>query len=143
MVDFMLKDFIDWDVMMALERYAGSHTRNLSGLFLHSQVIAEATEGDYSGSDGMVYLFTPPNPGAPAKIVLLSDYFGSCSGCDSWEDATDKDFKALMIAIANNARMFDSIEECIEYLESGDKGYEFEDLSDDLIKELKEVKIKV
>ena len=44
---------------------------------------------------------------------MINTYYGSCTGCDCWEDAKDKYFRTLCINIANNARMFDTIEDAI------------------------------
>jgi len=110
----MMADFINWEIMLDKDktyRHAGSHVSQLSNLFIDSHVIASECDDDYTGSDSVVYLFAPPNPDVEPKVVLVTDYFGSCGGCDVWEDIEDSDLKELLVAIANNARLFDSFEE--------------------------------
>jgi hypothetical protein len=118
MSDFMLKDYINWQMMLNTDitpRYAGSHVGQYSNLFEHSSVIANYTSGDYDGQDILVYLFAPPEPNVPCKVVAITDYFGSCGGCDGWEDISDEDLRTMLISIANSARMFDTIDEAIEF----------------------------
>ena len=116
-------DVIDWEVMLdekKTPRYAGSHVDQLSNLFLDSEVIASSYDDDYQGADCMVYLFAPPNPKIDPKIVIITSYFGSCSGCDSWEDAGDEDLRELLTAMVNNARIFGSFDKTIKFLDEID-----------------------
>lgn len=136
-------DFIDWKTMLdpdVTKRYAGSHVEHLSNLFLHSQMIASETSGDYQGYDVVVILFTPPIPHVDPKIIIVSDYYGSCSGCDAWEDASDESLKKLLISISNNARLFDTFDETIKYLQSitREEQYELFPFKDNLIKQVTE-----
>lgn len=112
----MLKDFLDWNRIMKAEgRSAGGHSEILDCLFKDSVVLASHIDDDYQGKTGYVYIVH--NFINFAKIVVVSDYFGSCSGCDVWEDASDEDIRDLCIQLANNAHMFDSINEAIEFLD--------------------------
>ena len=40
----------------------------------------------------------------------MTDYYGSCSGCDCWEDATDEDAKKQVLDLVNGARVLGSLE---------------------------------
>ncbi len=81
-----------------------------------------------------------------AKIVIVSDYFGSCSGCDGWEDADDETVRNMCIQLANNSHMFDSLKEAVDFLkmvvESEDSAYwDLRNLAGPLIIELEKVKL--
>ncbi|MBD3406183.1 MAG: hypothetical protein GF411_08720 [Candidatus Lokiarchaeota archaeon] len=115
-----MADFINWEVMLDREwtpRNSGDHVAQLSNLFVDSQVLASNTEGSYQGSDALVFLFAPPNPDLQPKLVLITDHFGSCSFCDAWENSNDKTIRELLISIANNAKLFDSFDEIIKFLD--------------------------
>lgn len=115
----MMADFIDWKTMLdesITPRTAGSHVDHLSKMFVNSHMIAHHSDGNWSGWDAVVILFAPPNPALKPKIVLITDHFGSCSGCDVWDEVSDRTLKELLISIANNARTFDSFEEIDNFL---------------------------
>lgn len=44
-------------------------------------------------------------------VVIMTDYYGSCSGCDSWEDASDDEARTMVTGIVTSARVFASVEE--------------------------------
>jgi hypothetical protein len=113
---WMLKDCLDWDRIMKTQRYAGGHTGVMDVLFKNSHVLTSHVEDDYSGTVGYVYLIYDFH--SIAKIVVISDSFGSCSGCDSWEDSSDEDARNLCIQLANNAHLFDSIQEAVTFLKN-------------------------
>jgi len=152
----MMANYINWEVMLDQDqtsRCTGSHVGQLSNMFLDAQVIASECDDDYQGADCVVFLFAPPNPDIDPKIVIVNDYFGSCSGCDMWEDSDDESLRELLVAIANNARLFDSFDEAIKFLDEiikkmdDNKPYgEYYDLqkhSRSLCKQLKEAEIKI
>ena len=107
----MLKDRLDWQRIMVQPRYAGGHEEVMKVLFKDAEVIARYIEDDYQGAEGFVYRLKDTG-----EIVVVSDSFGSCSGCDSWEGATDEEARRLCIELANNAHVFASIEEAIRFL---------------------------
>lgn len=113
MMAAMLKDRLDWERIMAQPRYAGGHKEVMEVLFRDSEVIAGYVERNWQGCEGFVYRLHDTG-----EIVIVSDYFGSCSGCDSWEGATDGDARRLCIGLANNAHVFASIQDAIRFLES-------------------------
>ena len=98
---------------MKAPRGAGGHSEVMDVLF-KGQVLAEFIEPDYQGKLGYVYLVYDFQNFA--KIVIVSDYFGSCSGCDAWDTSTDEDVKAMCVQLANNAHTFDSVNAAIEFL---------------------------
>lgn len=113
----ILSDFIDWEFAMDQgHRSAGPKIEVISGLFEHTHLIASHEEGSYHGSVCVVLLFAPPNPNIDPKVLLITDHFGSCGGCDVWDGAGDDTVKELVISIANNARQFDSFDDLIQFL---------------------------
>lgn len=144
----MLKDFLDWDRIMKANRNSGGHSDVMEVLFINGIVLGHVSSNDYQGNLGYAYLVYDFNH--VAKIVLISDSYGSCSGCDQWEDASDADVRQLCTGLANDAHAFDSIEEAIEWLrkEAVEDGafYEWRELGDqlanELTKKLEEIKKK-
>jgi len=55
------------------------------------------------------------------RFAIYNDYYGSCGGCDSWEDATDAEVKYMCINLANGAYVFQSLEDVIEFLSTTEK----------------------
>lgn len=115
MLNPMLKDLIDWPNVMKQPRCAGGHSDIMENLFADAEILARYREDDWQGQQGYIYLVWHETD--YAKIVLITDYFGSCSGCDSWEDASDDDIKASCETLANNAKIFDSVEEAKDFLQ--------------------------
>lgn len=105
-----LQQLIDWENIMKMPRYAGGHDEQMQGLFKDSKVIGHWNEGDYQG---MVATCVQLPDG---RFVIYNDYYGSCSGCDSWEDASDQEVKSMCINLANGAYIFQSLEDVKEYL---------------------------
>jgi len=137
-----MSDFIDWETMLddsKTMRSSGSKIDQLSRMFLHSHMIASDSSGDYQGEDTVVILFTPPIPDTDPKIIIISSYYGSCSGCDSWEDANDKNMKEILESLANNARLFDNFEDTIKYLESVTQAeqYDLYPIKDKLLEQIR------
>jgi len=46
--------------------------------------------------------------------VIYNDYYGSCSGCDSWENANDEEVEYMCKNLANSAYIFENIFGTIE-----------------------------
>lgn len=144
--NFMLKDLLNWPVIMKQPRTAGGHTEILDYLFTNCAVLAKATTGGYQGEIGYVYLVYAGQEFA--KIVVISDYYGSCNGCDSWEDACDESVKEMCTQLANNAHMFDTVDEAIKFLRDQvpeDEGahWDLHNLSASLVIELEETRKKI
>ena len=108
----MLKDIINWDVVMTQPRTAGGHQEIMDKLFINAEVLAKHVQNDYQGELGYVYQLEDK------RVVITNDYFGSCSGCDAYEDSTDEQLRNLCIQLANNSRTFENIPEAMNFLRS-------------------------
>lgn len=113
--DDSLQKLIDWESIMGMSRYAGGHDEQMQGLISGAVVIGHWNEGDYQG---MVATCIKLPDG---RFAIYNDYYGSCSGCDSWEDATDEEVKNMCIGLANGAYVFNTIEDVKEYLSSAEE----------------------
>jgi hypothetical protein len=105
-----LQSQINFDYIMTLERYAGGHDDQMMSLFVDSKVIGHWNEGDYQG---MVATCVQLKDG---RFAIYNDYYGSCSGCDSWEGASDSDVIALCKDLADGAYIFNSLDDVKEFL---------------------------
>jgi len=112
MADYMLNEKLNWEEIMKAPRVAGGHEDVMRVLFTGARVIAEWIESDYQGSEAFAYALSN------GDVAILTDYFGSCSGCDSWEDAGDESVRHLCSTLANNAKIFGSGIEAFEYCHS-------------------------
>lgn len=146
-METMLKDFLDWDRILKQRGSAGGHTEIMEVLFINGIVLGSVSTNDYQGYVGYAYLVYGWTH--TAKIVVISDSYGSCSGCDGWEDAGEADLRQLCTNLANDAHSFDSVEEAIEWLmkaKDDSAYYEWrelgEKLANELSKKLEEIKQK-
>lgn len=112
-----MKDLIDWDQVMKMERRAGGHDDQMKGLFENSEVVAHWNEGDYQG---MVATCVKLPDG---EYALYNDFYGSCGGCDSWEDATDEEVVNMCKSLANSAYIFNNLEDVKEFLSNKSEVY--------------------
>lgn len=121
----MLVQAIDWPTVMAAPRSAGGHQEVMRAIFgSNAEVIAECDEGTYEGSVAFAYSF--PCGG----YCLITDSYGSCSGCDSWEDASDDAAHNMITSLVSSARFFadlDGLREFIKRMGVEDEGYGGED----------------
>lgn len=147
METMMLKDFLDWDRILKQRGSAGGHSEIMDVLFINGIVLANVSTNDYQGYVGYAYLVYGYTH--TAKIVVISDSYGSCSGCDGWEDADEKSIRQMCTNLANDAHMFDSIEEAIDWLiKAKDDATYYEwhelgaNLANELTKKLAEIKQK-
>jgi hypothetical protein len=105
-----LLDLINWDAVLAAPRYAGGHSDVMAAIFEgNAKVLCHYTENDYQGTLAIAYQF--PDGG----VAIVTDYFGSCSGCDSWEDASDDSARLMVTSLVTSARLFDTVEEAREF----------------------------
>lgn len=113
-----LQALIDWETIMPLPRYAGGHDEQMKLLFKGAVLIAHWNEGDYQGK--VATLVRLPD----GRAALYNDYYGSCSGCDSWEGADDATVRAMCIDLANGAYVFPDPGKALAWVErtmSGEK----------------------
>lgn len=116
-----LVDRINWDAIIPLPRYAGGHDEQMKNLLKDVTIIAHWNEGDYQG---MVATCVQLND--TKEVVIYNDYYGSCSGCDAWEDATDDEVREMCRQLATGAYIFKSLEDCLEFLAEGDTETSFD-----------------
>ena len=96
---------IDWDAVMSAPRYAGGHIEVMRALFgENADVLGEYVENDYQGDESFAYRIK-----SSGEILIAIDSFGSCSGCDAWEDSTDDDARHMVHEIVQNARVFPNV----------------------------------
>lgn len=100
-----MQNLIDWSAIMPMSRSAGGHDDQMQALFKGAKVLAHWNEGDYQGEVATAVQL------ADDRFAWYQDSYGSCSGCDSWEDADDEAVRALCIDLANSARVFDTYQE--------------------------------
>jgi len=113
-----LLEKINWTVVLAAPRYAGGHDEVMQSIFEGSaEVLNHYNEGDYQGTVATAFVF--PDGG----VVIITDYYGSCSGCDSWEDASNEEARAMVTGLVTSARVFDNVEDARAFCE-GDKSAE-------------------
>ena len=105
-----MQALINWDGIMEMDRWAGGHDEQMKGLFKNAEVFGHWNEGDYQGM--VATCVKLPN----GKYAIYNDYYGSCSGCDAWEDASDENVKSMCIDLANGAYIFESIEDVKAFL---------------------------
>jgi hypothetical protein len=109
-----MQKLIDWDAIMPLNRRPSGHDEHMQQLFKGATVIGHWNEGDYQG---VVATCVKLEDG---RYAIYNDYYGSCSGCDSWSGADDDSVQKLCIDLANGAYVFQCYDDVIEFLESGE-----------------------
>lgn len=105
-----IKDQVDWQKVMSAPGYAGGHEEVMKSLFGdNAKVIAEYIEDDYQGTEAFAYEFPD------GTVAILTDYFGSCSGCDSWEDSSDEDARKMIESLVHSTRIFPAKQQAAEW----------------------------
>lgn len=107
---------IDFDKIMPLPRCSGGHDEQMQNLIKNSKVIAHWNEGDYQGDVATCIQLLDTN-----EYVIYNDSYGSCSGCDSWEDADDKQARHMCIQLASTAKIFPTLQKLVSFLYSKSK----------------------
>lgn len=101
---------IDWQTALAAPRYAGGHEEVMRAIFGdRAEVIAEYTEDNYQGDCAFAYAFKD------GGFCVITDSFGSCSGCDAWEDSSTDAARNMIGSLVSSARFFETLEECQEF----------------------------
>ena len=101
---------VDWTMALSAPRYAGGHEEVMGAIFgSKTKVIAEWHEDDYQGSIAFAYEFDD------GTVGIVTDSFGSCSGCDSWEAATDVEARNMITEIVTSMRLFKDKDSAREY----------------------------
>ena len=130
-----LQKQIDWHNIMKMERYAGGHDDQMRGLFKNVTVIGHYNDGDCQGRVATCVRF---DKGVfKGKYAIYNDYYGSCSGCDAWEGATDEEVKSMCVNLSNSAYIFKSLDAVKAFLGSvDDYRHDWHGLSKDLLSEI-------
>lgn len=110
-----LQKQIDWKNIMEMPRYAGGHDDQMQGLFKGAEVIGHYNEDDYQGQVATCVKLKD------GRYAIYNDWYGSCSGCDAWEDANDEDVKNMCIGLANSAYVFKTLDDVKEFLSGFNK----------------------
>lgn len=123
-----LQKQIDIENILKMPRYAGGHDDQMKGLIKGAKVIAHYNEGDYQGT--VATCIKIPS----GEFILYNDFYGSCSGCDAWEDASDENIIKMCNDLVYDSLIFDTLEEVKIYLskETFDK-YSWEKASKQLL----------
>lgn len=105
-----IADLVNWEAVLGQPRYSGGHVEPMRAIFQGAaEVVAEWVEDDYQGSEAFAYRFQD------GSIAIVTDYFGSCSGCDSWEDADDDEVRRMIGSLVNSARVLPSAAEAVAW----------------------------
>ena len=105
-----LQNQINWEEIMSMSRYAGGHDEQMQSLFVGTEVIGHYNEEDYQGQVATCVKLLS------GEYAIYNDYYGSCSGCDAWEDASDEDVKKMCIDLSNSAYIFETLDDVKEFL---------------------------
>jgi hypothetical protein len=107
-----LSDQVDIENLLKMDRYAGGHDEQMKDLIKGAKTIGHWNEDDYQGS--VATCVELPN----GEFAIYNDYYGSCSGCDSWEDAEDEDVKKMCHDLATGAYVFKTLDDVKTFLSS-------------------------
>ena len=91
--------------LLKMPRYAGGHDDQMQGLIKDAKVIGHWNEGDYQGSVATCIKVIS------GEFIIYNDYYGSCSGCDSWEDANDEEVIKMCNDLIYTSKIFNTLKE--------------------------------
>ena len=111
--DGRLIERIDWEKIMPMPRCAGGHDAQMQGLLKDITILAHWNIGEYWGTVATCVMLNDTQ-----EIVIYNDYYGTCPGCDAWEDASDKTVMTICKQLAGGALIFKNLEECKKFLSS-------------------------
>lgn len=108
-----LQEIIDWPTVLKQDRCAGGHRAVMSNIFSETdaKVIAWYQDDVYEGELAIAYQFYKDG-----TICLITDYFGSCSGCDAWEGADNEEAESQIRTLVANSRVFKCIRASLDFL---------------------------
>ena len=122
-MNLILENYIDWSLVLSQPRYAGGHEEVMRNIFgNNAKVIAWWHENDWQGTIAIAYKF--PN----GEVAIMTDYYGSCSGCDSWEYSSDEDARNMILGLCGGAKQFGDVniaKEWIKNIDSNEKPWEY------------------
>jgi hypothetical protein len=109
-----LLDLVNWRSVLAAPRYAYGHEQVMAAIFDGAaKVVTQWIDGDYSGELAFAYEFPD------GSVAIATDYYGSCSGCDAWCEASDEDAKQMVKSLVGSMRLFGSVSEARDYIRVG------------------------
>lgn len=115
-MNLILENYIDWAIVLSQKRYAGGHEEVMRNIFgSNAEVVSWWREDDWQGTIAIAYKF--PN----GEVAIMTDYYGSCSGCDAWEDSSDDDARKMILGLCGSAKQFDSVELAREWIKMFDE----------------------
>lgn len=95
-----LIDHLDMAGAIKAPRSVGGHTEVFDAMFPTAKVWGSWTNGDYQGTCAIAWEFSC------GAIAVVTDYYGSCSQCDSWGDASDRSAEEMLRGMVGSARVF-------------------------------------
>ena len=118
-MNLILESLIDWPLVLSQPRYAGGHEQVMRNIFgKNAEVLDFWNEGDWQGTIAVAYKFSN------GEVAIMTDYYGSCSGCDSWEDSSDTQARDMILGLCGSAKQFDSVELAKEWIKNIDSDKE-------------------
>lgn len=109
-----LIDLVNWPAVLAAPRRAGGHIEVMEAIFKGTaEVLASWVDEDYQDGEAFACRF----PGG--QVAIMTDGFGSCSGCDAWEDASAEDARRMITSLVGSARFFETVDAARTYVQSG------------------------
>lgn len=114
---------------MIQDRNSGGHSEIMENLFLNSKVLAYYIDDYYEGSEAYIYKLKTRYDHNEGAFIIVTDYFGSCSGCDAYENCSNDELRNLCIQLANNAHSFKSLGQLIDFITESDKDGAYYDVS--------------
>lgn len=105
-----LVSMLNIDKLLSFNRYAGGHDEHMGNLIKGAEIVGHWNEGDWQGAVATCIKLDD------GRYAIYNDYYGSCSGCDAWEDANDDDIRKMCEDLAKGAYLFESLKDVIEFL---------------------------
>jgi hypothetical protein len=90
---------------------AGGHMHIVPKLFKGATLNSYVSTKDYQGTE-LVIINTIDD-----EYLMCTDFYGSCSGCDAWEGATNEDILILSKNFITNGFVFRSLSDIFSFLE--------------------------
>ena len=120
-----ISKLLDWETILKQPRCSGGHDDIMTNLFLRETAvcIAHWNEGDYQGTVATAYMFKDDG-----SVLIISDYYGSCCGCDLYEDAADDEIKKLVHDMVQGGILCETFSSAIQFINkinTSDKPWEY------------------
>lgn len=104
-----LPELINWQAVLAAPMEPG-RLEVMAAIFSgRAEVLSSYVEDDYSGVLAFAYGFPD------GSVAIITDYFGSCDGCDQLLGASPQEVPHLIRAMVNNARVFPTLADASQF----------------------------